>query len=62
MARLVKKFRGMEQRLGGNAAHIEAGAAMGGAPFNHGHLHAKLGSADGADITAGTGAQHSEVE
>ena len=33
---------GMEQRLGGDAADIEAGAAMGGALLHHGDLHAQV--------------------
>ncbi len=42
----------MQQRLGGDAADIEAGAAMRGALLDHGDLHAQLRGADGADIAA----------
>ena len=59
---LGKQLGGVEQGLGGNAADIEAGAAMGGALLDHCHLHAELGGADGADIAAGSGADHREVE
>ena len=51
----------MQQRLGGDAADIEAGAAMRGALLHHGHLHAELRRADGADITAGPGADDDQV-
>ena len=51
----------MQQRFGGDAADIEAGAAMRGALLHHGHLHAELRRADGADITAGPGADDDQV-
>ena len=51
----------MEQRLRRDAAHIEAGAAMGGALLDHRHFHAELRRADGADIAAGSGADDDQV-
>ena len=56
------KLRGVQQRLGGNAADVEAGAAMAGALLDHCHLEAQLGRADGADIAAGAGADDGDVE
>ena len=50
MLGLGEELGGMQQRLGGNAADIETGAAMSGALLDHRHLHAELGRADGADI------------
>jgi hypothetical protein len=48
----LEQFRRMQQRLGRNAAHIQAGTAMGSTLFNHGDLHAQLGSPDRAHIAA----------
>ncbi len=52
----------MQQRLGRDAADVEAGAAEGGALLDAGHLQAELGGADGADIAAGAGADDDDVE
>ena len=51
----------MEQGLGRNAAHIEAGAAVGGALLHHRDLHAELRRADGAHIAAGAGPDNDEI-
>ena len=51
----------VQQRLRRDAADIEAGAAMGRALLHHGHLHAELCGADGADIAAGAGADDDEI-
>ncbi|MNG38581.1 hypothetical protein D3C84_1263440 [compost metagenome] len=51
----------MQQGLGGNAADIEAGAAIGGALLDDADLQAKLGRLDGADIAAGAGADNDEI-
>src|SRR5262249_25589048 len=40
---------------------VEAGAAEGLVLLDHGHLHAELRRADGADIAAGTGADDDEI-
>jgi hypothetical protein len=50
----------MQQRLGRNAAHIQAGAAMGSTLFNN-NLHAKLGSPDRAHIAARACADNNEI-
>ena len=61
-------FRGLQQRFRRNAADIGAGAARCGlavrrAPLvDAGDLHAELGSADGCNVTAGTGADYDYVE
>ena len=62
VARLLEQVRGLQQRLGRDAADIEAGAAEGRALLDHRHLHAELGGADRRHIAAGTGADHDEVE
>jgi hypothetical protein len=62
MLGLGKKLGGMEQGLGRNAADVQASAAVGGALFNDGHLHAKLGGANGADIAARAGADYGEIK
>ena len=58
---LLEHFRGVQQGLGGNAADIEAGAAMRLALFHHGGFQAELGGANGADIAAGTGSDDNEI-
>ena len=62
VARLLEQVRGLQQRLGRDAADIEAGAAEGRALLDHGHLHAELGGADRRHIAARPGADHDEVE
>jgi uncharacterized membrane protein len=51
----------MEQRLRGNAADIEAGAAQGAAALDTSHLQAKLAAADGADIASRAAADHHNI-
>ena len=58
---LVIELGGVQQRLRGDAADIEAGAAEGLVLLDHRHLHAELCGTDGTDIPAGTGANHDEV-
>ena len=58
---LVEQLGGMQQRLGRNAADIEAGAAEGRALLDHGDLQAELRRADGADIAAGAAADDDEI-
>ena len=41
VARLLEELGGVQQRLGGDAADVEAGAAVGGALLHHGHLEAR---------------------
>ena len=55
MGNMGKHFRRMQQSLGGNAANVQAGAAIGGALFDHSDLETELCSLDGANITAGAG-------
>ncbi len=61
MRGLGELFGGMQQRLRGNAADVEAGAAEGLALFDDGDLQAELRGADGADIAAGAGADDDEI-
>ena len=50
---LLIKLRGVQHRLRGNAADVEAGAAEGRVLLDDGGLHPKLRGADGADVAAG---------
>jgi hypothetical protein len=54
-------LRGLQQRLRGNAADIEAGAAGRAAPVDAGGLEAELRRADRGDIAAGTAADDDDV-
>ena len=54
-------FAGIEHRLAGDAADVEAGAAQRGPLLDAGDLHAELGRADGGDVAAGAGADHHQV-
>ncbi len=62
VACLLEEMRGLQQRLGRDAADIEAGAAQGGALLDHRHLHAELGGADRRHVAAGPGADDDEIE
>ncbi len=61
MRGLVEQLRAMQQRLGGNAAQIEASPAQRLARLGAGDLEAQLRGADGGDIAAGSGADDEEV-
>ncbi len=61
MTGFLEQFGRMQQRLRRDAADIETGAAEGRALFNDSHLHAELRRANGADITAGAGADDNEI-
>ena len=61
VAGFLEQMRGMQQRLRGNAADVEAGAAEGRVLLDHRDLQAELRRADRADVTAGAGADDSEV-
>ena len=58
---LLEHFGGMQQRLGGDAADVEAGAAKGRFFLDDGDCEAELRRADGADIAAGAGADDDEI-
>ena len=62
LLRLVQHVAGVQQGFRRDAADVQAGAAEGVAPFDHGHLQAKLRAADGADIAAWTGAEDDHVK
>ena len=53
--RVLEKFRRVEQRLGRDAADVEAGAAERLAALGAGGLEAELRGADRGDIAAGAG-------
>ena len=61
MVSFLEHFRGVQQRLRGNAADVEARAAERLALLDHGHLQPKLGRADGAHVAAGSGADDDEI-
>jgi hypothetical protein len=56
-----QQLRAVQQRLGRDAAHPQAGPAQGGVLVDQRHLEAQLRRAQGADVTAGPGADHTEV-
>ena len=58
---LVQHVAGVQERLGGDTAHVQAGAAQGFAAFDAGGFQAKLGAADGCDIAAGAGTDYDDV-
>jgi hypothetical protein len=51
----------MQQSLGGNAANVQAGAAIGRALFDDSDLETELCSLDGANITAGAGTDNNYI-
>ena len=54
----VDDLGGVQQRLGRNAADVEANAAQHGPAFDQRDLEAEVGSAERGGVAAGTGAQH----
>src|SRR5262249_9064101 len=52
----------VEERLRGDAADVEAGAAERAILLDARHLHAELGGADGGRVAAGARPDHDEVE
>ena len=61
VARLVVEFARVEERLRGDAAHVEARAAQRPVLLDAGDAHPELGGADGGDVPARSGADHDEV-
>ena len=57
----LERVRVLEQRLGRNAAPVQAGAAERGLPLDDGGLQAELRGADRGDVPAGSGADDDEV-
>ena len=55
-------FGGVEEGLGRDATHVEAGAAEGIVFLHEGHLEAELAGLDGGDIATGTGTDYDEIE
>jgi hypothetical protein len=58
MCRLFHHGGDMQQRLGGDAADIEADATQGRIAFDDHRLHAEVGGAEGGRVAAGPGAEH----
>ena len=58
----VKVLAGIQQRLAGDAPHVEAHAAQTGLFFHAGHFQAELGRPHGRHVSAGTGADDHQVE
>ena len=52
---------GVEQRLGGDAADVEADAAQGRPALDQDDLAAQVGGAEGGGVAAGAGAQHQHL-
>ena len=57
----LQGVRVLEQRLGRNAAPVEAGAAERRRALDHGGLEAQLRGADRGDVAAGPGADDDDV-
>ena len=55
-------LRRVQQRLGRDAADVEAGAAESGRALDAGRAQPELSRADGGDVAAGAGADHQDVE
>ena len=56
-----EKLGGMQQRLGRDAAHVEAGAAEGCIFLDADSLHPELGCLNGSDIASGAGSNDNQV-
>jgi len=57
----VQHMRGVQQRLGRDTPHVQAGTAKGLATFDHCGFQAKLGTANGRHIAAGACADDDDV-
>jgi len=57
----LERVRVLEQRLGRDAAPVQAGAAEDGRAFDHGRLEADLRGADGGHVAARPRADHDNV-
>src|SRR5581483_6783305 len=53
---------GLAQRLAGDGARVQAGAADGRVHLDHGHVHAELGRLDGRQLTGRPAADGDVVE
>ncbi len=51
----------VQQRLGGDAAHVQAHAAQGGVALDQDDLQAQVGGAEGGGVATGATAQHEHV-
>ena len=58
---LMQHVAGVQERFGGDAAHVQAGAAQGFTALNAGGFEAKLGAADRGDVAAGARADHDDI-
>src|ERR1039458_3517489 len=61
MLEVLPDLGGVEQRLGGHAADMKAGAAELGILFDERGLEAVLAGADGSGVAPGTAANHDHV-
>ena len=59
--RVVEQVRGVKERLGGDAPHVQAGAAQGASPLDAGDFQPELRALDGGDVPAGAAADHDDV-
>ncbi len=51
----------VQQRLGGDAAHVQAHATQGGVALDQHDLQAQVGGAEGGGVAAGAAAEHDHV-
>src|SRR5205085_10524318 len=61
LPRLLEKLGGMQQRLRGDAADVEAGAAVRLALLDDRGVQAELRRPDGADVAPGAGSDDDEI-
>ena len=61
VVRVVEQVRGVQERLGGDAPHVQAGAAQGASPLDAGDFQPELRALDGGDVSAGAAADHDDV-
>ena len=61
LARLVEDGRGVQQGLGGDAAHVQADPAQVGVALDQDHALAEVRGAEGGGIAAGAGAEDDDL-
>ena len=61
LADFVDDLGRVQQRLRGNAAHVEADAAQHRPAFDERDLESEIGGAERGGVTAGTGAEHQQL-
>lgn len=58
---IMEVMRAVKKSLGGDTAHIQAGAAKSSTHFDTGGFQAQLAGLDGSDVSAGPAADDDDV-